>query len=157
MKGMKQNDQLCSSLPLCRKTSDKYRIVQDWKSLMVRALIDATNLHPAASFTQAGAPALLLFWMDLERWMTSAFSYLLSSGDRMWIFFKQCQMGPYRSKMQKVTADFIPYFSEKIHYCFAWATPGLICINNCKHENKNKVRMGHFRPTPIGGFVHFAV
>lgn len=87
MKGMKQNDQLCSSLPLCRKTSDKYRIVQAWKSLMVWALIDATNLHPAASFTQAGAPALLLFRMDLERWMTSAFSYLLSSGDRMWIFF----------------------------------------------------------------------
>lgn len=37
--------------------------------------------------------------------------------------------------MQEVTADFIPYFSEKIHYCFAGTTPGLKRINNYKHEN----------------------
>lgn len=70
MKVMNQNDQLGSSLLLCRKTSEKYRIVQAWKSLMVWAVFDVTNLHPAGSFTQAGTPALLCSgWIWKDEWL----------------------------------------------------------------------------------------
>lgn len=40
--------------------------------------------------------------------------------------------------MQEITDNFIPDFLEQIHYWFAWATPGLKYIDNCKQENESE-------------------